>query len=106
MEEFYRIEDGMWLLLIGGEYKYNRIGIIYDKGEDFDTLLKHGELESMRELFVSHKYSSMINIGCDIRLIEPQIGMLPLVNKALAISASKWLSYLEDSVNTAKSMEE
>jgi hypothetical protein len=96
----YEIVAGEWVFNRDGEQlKSASVAIIYDKGEPYDVLLKHGETERVRSVFLSDAYSKMYKRGCDLRFVEIPPVAVEMLNKCLSISASKWCSKLEDYIS-------
>lgn len=78
---------------------YHSLAFLFDKAKDFDTLLKYGEYENLFKLFTSDKYSYMVKYcGVDLRLVKVPLNpnLEDLVNKCIEISASKFLTILEN----------
>ena len=94
----YAIEDGHWCFFHEPFKKttYKSVSIIYDKDEPFDVLLKHGDTEKVKDIFLSDSYSKMFKLGCDLRFVEVPHSALDILNKCISISASKWCSKLEE----------
>jgi hypothetical protein len=96
----YEIVAGEWVFNRDGEQlKSASVAIIYDKGEPYDVLLKHGETKRVRSVFLSDAYSKMYKMGCDLRFVEIPIVAVEMLNKCLSISASRWCSKLEDYIS-------
>lgn len=96
----YTYEDGMWVFHNRDEIrKYHDVGIIFDKGGSaapYDTLLKCGDWCFITEQF-NDRFQAVSHI-MDLRIVWVPPSEIETLNNAIAISASKWCTTLENNV--------
>jgi hypothetical protein len=78
----------------------DNVGIIYEHGEVYDGVLKHGRADKVRKLFLSDLYSRLAKAGMALRMIEvpPKEEYLELTNKCIKVTAKRWCTQLEKMV--------
>jgi hypothetical protein len=97
----YIHENGKWRFHRGGgsPFESDTVAILFDQGDPFDVLLKHGPADQIERLFLGDKCDKLAKAGCNLIMVPVPPRCVETLNKCLAISASKWCSRLLDEAN-------
>lgn len=91
----YIYDGGKWRFEgVGWKLDSDTVAITFEQGEPFDVLLNHGPAESIEKLFLSDSYEKLAHSGCRLCMVVVPPRCCEILNKCLAISASKWCSRL------------